>query len=151
MNTKFDISQVTKDDWRELGFYYEINDEKNKWNFRGSKKGLESFAKILFEFSENKNNEKMFEHDHYGPYSYLKIQCYSEPLISKNSIMGPLLDLKKLGEIIKKNILLSKLGETIIVDKEFSSQNEYTIEIVIEEDNFDPSQADPLLINENRS
>ena len=47
--TMVDIDQRIKDGWRELGFYYYLEESanKNEWRFYGSKYGLQNFIKLL--------------------------------------------------------------------------------------------------------
>jgi hypothetical protein len=72
---KFDIDQMMIDEWRQLGFYYDRDDRLyvNQWRFFGSKKGLQNFVSMLDKYTNNPANDILSEHDHYGPYSYLKI------------------------------------------------------------------------------
>ena len=69
------IDEEIKKEWRDLGFYYELEEynEFKQWKFYGSKKGLFNLIKLLENYTAKKSNDYISEHDHYGPYSYLKI------------------------------------------------------------------------------
>ena len=60
-----DFDKRIKDEWRELGFYYELEESsnKNEWKFYGSKDGLQNFVKILECYTNNSGNDLISEHD----------------------------------------------------------------------------------------
>ena len=70
-----DLDQLMIDEWRALGFYYDCDDRRdvNQWRFYGSKPGLQNVVSLLEKYTANPHNDTLSEHDHYGPYSYLKI------------------------------------------------------------------------------
>jgi hypothetical protein len=96
----------TKLDWRELGFHYDRNDEKKEWVLSGSKTGLMKFSQNLKLYSQNEKNNQISEHDHLGPYWYLKIMTSDEPGIDKDSIHGFLVDIARLSELNSKGALV---------------------------------------------
>jgi hypothetical protein len=61
-----DINQRIKDEWRELGFYYDLEqtDNKKEWRFYGDKKGLTSFLQLLEDYTKKSANHFLSEHDH---------------------------------------------------------------------------------------
>jgi hypothetical protein len=63
------VNQATRKEWRELGFFYERDDEGKEWRILGARSGIGKFANILREYSQDLVNLKLSEHDHIGPYS----------------------------------------------------------------------------------
>jgi len=138
------------DEWRELGFYYDLDKRLsvNQWRFYGSKKGLLNFVNLLDEYVRNPNNNQLFEHEHYGPYSYLKIiTLEDECQINDNAIGGTFEDLKRLRNIIDNKLKKSQVGETFDIDKEFGEDNTASAKFFVMADNFDPVSMDELIIS----
>ena len=92
------------DEWRQLGFYYDRDDrlDVNQWRFFGSKKGLHNFVSLLDKYTSNPSNDTLSEHDHFGPYSYLKIMTWDKPTITADCIAGTIQDLKILSRRLTK-------------------------------------------------
>ena len=93
---EINIEQMLRDEWTELGFYYDLDQrlEVNQWRFYGSKKGYQHFITLLDEYTNDTNKEGLSEHEHYGPYSYLKIITCSKATITDKYIAGTIQDLK---------------------------------------------------------
>ena len=102
--------EETKEEWRELGFYYDRSDEQKEWVLAGSKGGLFGFCDCLRSYCNNEKNNLVSEHDHYGPYMYLKIMTWSEAGISKSSIHGSLEELLRLSDLIETRLEPAKAG-----------------------------------------
>lgn len=129
--------------WRNLGFFYDLNHKEKAWEISGSHDGINKFIKILKEYSENDKNSKISEHDHFGPYAYLKITTTEEPKMTEDQIGGSLEDIKRLSEIVE--IYLQKGEKKFEIDKEYSDKNEYKLIVEVKDDDFDPSSADKAL------
>jgi hypothetical protein len=145
MNT-IDFNEVDKKEWRELGFFYDRNDQNKKWFFHGSKIGLINFIQRLIEYIKNPNNTGISEHEHFGPYQYLKLITWNEPKIDKQGIYGSIEDISRFASIISDKIKTAKINEEIIIDKEYSNNNDYKLIIKIMPDDFDPASLDKILI-----
>lgn len=139
------LKNITKEDWRKLGFYYERDDEKNKWVFIGSKYGLEDFCIILDNYSTNTKNTQVGEHAHFGPYEYLKIMTSTSFKVTADSICGHLNDLKRLSVRLKKEIEDSEIGAIKLLESDFFQVSEYRLELRIMEYGYDPAKADSQL------
>lgn len=142
------VNERTRQEWRELGFYYESDDESKEWLLVGSRAGLLRFRDILLEYTNEPRNATKSEHDHYGPYMYLKVMTWPESGIDGDSIHGPLDDLRRLASIVEKNLLQAEAGATIRIADEFSEKSEYTLMLAVREDDFDPPSVDPELTSE---
>ena len=139
------LKNITKEDWRKLGFYYE-NDHKNKrWIFIGSKTGLEDFCIILNDYSNDMNNTKIGEHIHIGPYDYLKIMTSNTFKVTADYICGSIEDLKKLSIILKEEIKNSDIDTVKIINNNIFQESYYDLEFRIKEYGYDPAKSDSQL------
>ncbi len=136
------------DEWRQLRFHYDFENEDNEWKFLGSKEGLKNLATLVDAYTNNKGNVGISEHEHYGPYSYLKIMTWDKPTITRGFIAGTIQDLKKLSEIITDKINKACVGETFRIDKEYGIDNTATLSFDVMPDNFDPASLDKQLFTE---
>ncbi len=67
------VDDATRREWRELGFFYDYDEKQACWRLVGAQAGLLKFCELLRQYADNPKNDKLSEHDHYGPYSYLKV------------------------------------------------------------------------------
>ena len=138
-----DIVETTIQEWRELGFHYDRNDDKRTWRVRGSKEGLFKFASILCDFSVDPKNDAQFAHDHYGPYGYLKIMNIPERRgFTENAIHASRSDMAVLASLIQEFASKNKPGSIISLRKDFAPNSEYDLILEFMEDGFDPSADD---------
>lgn len=135
----FDFDFQYRKEWRLLGFYYEFNNLKNCWIFVGSKSGLLNFCKLLLNYASDKSHEKLSEHEHFGPDSYLKVITWDAPIIKESGIYGSIRDIKRLSYILKEKLINIPIKMEIKIDKEYSNVNECYILLRIKSDNFDPA------------
>src|SRR4051812_43842432 len=120
------IEKMMMEEWRQLGFYYDLDDRisVNQWRFYGSKSGLESFVNMLDEYTKDRTKQYLTEHDHYGPYSYLKIiTLEGHSCITNDGIGGTITDLKALRNIIADKLISARPGQTFNIDKDFGTSN----------------------------
>jgi hypothetical protein len=139
-----DIDEMIKQEWRDLRFYYELeeyNDFK-QWRFYGSKSGLLNFINLLEIYTANKANDKISEHDYYGPYHYLKIMTWDKPKITENYFAGTMEDLNNLAGIITSKLNAVGVGHTFVISKEYGESNTASARFFIMADDFDPVSMD---------
>ena len=139
------INELTRLDWRQLGFYYSFEKNDSCWYLTGSREGLLKFPALLIAFAEDPRNAAISEHDHYGPYMYLKLVTWDAPHITNDAIYGTLSDLTRLAKILDRGIRDAIAGDKFVVDEEFAPGCDAKIEIEIRPDGFDPASADPEL------
>jgi hypothetical protein len=139
-----DSTELTRREWRELGFYYERDDPNQTWVFIGSRAGLLQFSQLLLEYVANPRHAAISEHDHYGPYWYLKVATWHQPIIDED-IRGPLEDLRRLAELVRARLEGAEPGAQIAIREEFAPDSLYSLVFNVREDGFDPASADPLL------
>ena len=132
-------------EWRELGFYYDSDDNEKKWRLVGSRVGLKKFEKALLGYVANPMNIQQSEHEHYGPYMYLEVMTWPGAGIDGHSIHGSLDDLRRLAGLINKLLHSVRPGDRFVIGPEYSPAAEYSIHFEVMEDGFDPAAADPDL------
>ena len=140
------VNEATRREWRDLGFFYELDDERKEWRLVGSRLGLLRFRDLLLSYVANSRNEKHSEHDHYGPYMYLKVMTWTEPGMDGNAIYGTLQDLRRLAGIIETKLQDTRPGSVLRIQKEFAESCEYCLVLNVRDEGFDPASADPELL-----
>lgn len=142
--TRKEIDEQTREDWRELGFFYDQDKDARVWRLFGSQTGLLKFVTILKDYVADERNATVSEHDHYGPYWYLKIVTWDEPLITEHDIRGAFDDLMRLAELTRAQLENAQPGDVFEIDKEYAANNEFKLRFEVREDGFDPAEPDPL-------
>lgn len=139
------VNELTRLEWRELGFFYERDDETKEWRIRGSRTGLGKFAQILLDYSANPRRQALSEHDHFGPYMYLKIGTWSEPVIDNRWIAGTPSELKQLSELIGAGLSIAREGDVLRFRDAYAPGCSYELVLEVSESGFDPAVADAAL------
>lgn len=140
--SKYKIDSMIANEWRELGFYYELDKHLRSWLIAGSTTGLLGFHALIQEYADNPKNNSTSEHEHFGPYSYLKIGTWPEAVITQDWIAGPLAKLMELSDIIAQRTLALDIGDKVSVGLEFSPSSEYDLVLILKPDDFDPARSD---------
>jgi hypothetical protein len=138
-------NQATRDEWRELGFFYERTDQPPCWRFIGSASGLANLIRRLDAYVRDPRNEALSEHAHYGPYMYLKVQTSESPEIDGDSIRGSLSDLARLRDLIANGKRRLGPGQSLDIAAEYSRSVSFPLRLEVREPEFDPASADPAL------
>ena len=89
--------------------------------------------------------DALSEHEHYGPYIYLKVQTADSPEIDSKGIRGSLADLARLRDLIASGLRNLRVGESLIIGPEYSPAVRFPLNLELREDEFDPASADPAL------
>ena len=139
------MNEQTKDEWRELGFFYHYEESNSCWNFVGSRQGLLKFCNILINYAADERNAPLSEHEHYGPYLYLKLITWNKAEITAHAIFGTLGDFEKLSKLIKQKLENAIIGDNFVIDEEYSQNNEAKLLFEIKEDDFDAAKSDVQL------
>lgn len=142
--TRAEIDEQTREDWRDLGFFYDQDKDARCWRLIGSKSGLLNFCSILNDYVADERNAALSEHEHYGPYWYLKIITWNEAAINERDISGTLDDFRRLAEIVRQRLENALPNDTFEIDKEYGQNNEYKLRFEVREDSFDSAGEDPL-------
>ena len=141
-----DSGERLRQEWRTLGFYYEFQDTKQQWRIVGSQAGLMRFCTILRAYAADASHAPLSEHEHYGPYAYLKIMTWHEATISPDAISGTLLDFLRLADTVADHIYISPPGKIFTVDAEYAGGNTASLCFAVREPDFDPASSDSLLV-----
>jgi hypothetical protein len=143
--------KATKQEWRELGFFYDRNDQTKVWKLTGSRAGLLRFRDALLSYVAAPRNVLESEHEHFGPYAYLEVMTWPEPGFDDHAIRGPLADLARLANLIEAKVATVRPGSSVLIQKEFATDSAYALVLDVQEDGFDPAAADPLLASADAS
>jgi hypothetical protein len=135
-------NEATRHEWRELGFFYDRDDSSREWKIQGSRGGLVRFALELERYTANPNNRDISEHDHLGPYMYLKIGTWHGPRLDENWIAGPLPALAQLASDVRARVSVASVGDTLSFRGSFAPSAPYDLVLKVESDGFDPARAD---------
>ena len=138
-------NQATRTEWRNLGFFYEVNELERHWRFIGSRAGLGRFAELLDRYCADPDNSASSEHVHYGPYMYLEVMTWPDAGIDGDSIHGSLDDIARLAQLIRHQLERVRPGDTFRLGKGFAVDCEYDLVLEVKNDGFDPAEADPGL------
>jgi len=138
-------NRATREEWRELGFYYATQEEPPGWLFVGSPTGLSKLVFLLDDYVQDSRNATLSEHEHYGPYMYLKVQTSEVPEIDSESIRGSLRDLARLRGLIAAELRTHGPGQSFVIGREYAESVRFPLRFEIREAGFDPATADPQL------
>ncbi|TAL77581.1 MAG: hypothetical protein EPN75_12485 [Beijerinckiaceae bacterium] len=136
------VNEATRREWRKLGFFYDRDDKTKEWLIRGSRAGLLEFSRILLEYSRNPHRQQLSEHDHLGPYMYLKIGTWSARIIDDHWIAGTSDDLAVLSTLITERISKAKEGDMVRLRQAYAPASPYELRLEVCGDEFDPAVAD---------
>jgi hypothetical protein len=140
-----EVKQATAREWRALGFFYNRDDESKTWTMVGSRAGLLKLRDALRTYVADPRNAQTSEHEHYGPYMYLKVTTWPDPALDRDGIRGTLTELAHLAVLIETRLSLARSGDAIRIQDEYALRSPYALVLDVREDTFDPSAADPSL------
>jgi hypothetical protein len=138
-------NRATRSMWRELGFFYIRDDRTKVWTLAGSRAGLLRFRDALLSYVADARNTMKSEHEHYGPYMYLKVMTWPEAAFDEHAIRGSLADLARLARIIESKVVVALPGSSVRIREEFAADSPYSLVLDVREDGFDPASADTAL------
>jgi hypothetical protein len=145
MGLSREVREHTRREWRDLGFFYELDHARKIWRLVGSKAGLRRFADLLHAYAGDSRNATPSEHEHYGPYLYLEIMTWATRGADDHSIHGTLDDLRQLASIVEHALCEAPPGSICRAGDLYAPSAPYGIQLEVREDGFDPASADPLL------
>ena len=132
-----DLRTQTIAEWNDLGFWYDVTPEKG-WVIRGSRAGLKKFATLLDAYAADPRNTVFSEHDHFGPYMYLKVVTSSSSEVNRDGIYGTLPDIVRLAILVRKHLLSCKTGDSFALAQAFSTASSTELTLVCEPASFNP-------------
>jgi hypothetical protein len=131
-----------KQQWRKLGFYCELDDQKKLWTLTGSRAGLLYFPDLLLGYVTDPKNASDREHQHYGPYGTLKVMTWPDAGFDSHAIRGSLTALAHLAELVEIKLATAEPGTPILIREEFAENSPYSLVLDVRADGFDHSSAD---------
>ena len=105
-------AELTRQEWRDLGFYYISSTEQQKWILHGSKVGLLNLCKLVEEFAAK--NHPLGEHDHLLPHWYLTLTSCDTFSINSRGISGTPKQLNEFAKIFTKSVQNSSKGTDVV-------------------------------------
>jgi len=135
-------NHATQQEWRELGFFYDLDETAKEWHIVGSLRGLLAFAQLMHDYAANPKHDMPSEHDHYGPYMYLEIGTWSEPTITDHWIAGRLSDLLRLSLLIQQRLAGASIGDRVSFRAAYAPSSPYDLVLEVRDDTFDPARSD---------
>lgn len=136
------VADLTRQEWQELGFFYDIDEDDSRWDLHGSKSGLLNLPKEIRAFTNK--SEVYGEHEHLLPHWYLTISYDEVADINKRGIQGKKADLLALADYLEKTISSSTEKSTIEAHLCITPTN-FKMLLHVHGDSFDPSSLDPQL------
>jgi hypothetical protein len=131
-----------KQQWRKLGFYCELDDQKKLWTLTGSRAGLLYFPDLLLGYVADPQNASDKAHQHYGPYGTLEVMTWPDAGFDSHAIRGSLMSLAHLAELIEVRLATAEPGSPILIRGEFAPDSPYSLVLDVRADGFDPASAD---------
>jgi hypothetical protein len=132
----------TREEWQELGFFYDRDDIAAEWIIVGSRAGLKRFSALLREYVADPSNAMQSEHEHYGPYLYLEVMTWTNAGMDDHSIHGTLQELEQLAKLVDDRTAMLRPGERTRICEEYSPTCKYGLVLDLREDGFDPATLD---------
>ncbi len=131
-----------KQQWRELGFFCELDDQKRAWTLTGSRAGLLYFPDLLLGYVADPKNASDSAHQNYGPYGSLEVMTWRDAGFDGHAIRGSLTDLTRLAELVETKLATAEPGLPIRIREVFAPDSPYTLLLDVRADGFDPASAD---------
>jgi hypothetical protein len=141
-------NEPTRREWRELGFFYELDDPHKRWRLVGSRAGLGRFAELLHSYAGDPENGRVSHRQSYGPYLYLRIATAAQRGIDGRSFHGSLQDLVQLAAIVEKTLASCAPGYSYEIHRMYAPDAAYSLILEVMADGFDPASADRMLPRE---
>ena len=139
------LRKITIEEWRQLGYYYNKDDVAKQWILTASPCGLGNFVNQLRTYAADPTSAIDGEHDHWGPYMYLKVLTWPTPGMDANAIHGRPEALEKLAAIVNGKLFDENIGKVVTIREEYSADCEYALVLRIRDYGTDPSREDKQL------
>jgi hypothetical protein len=131
-----------KQQWRALGFFCELDDQRKVWTLTGSRAGLLYFPDLLLGYVADPENASDGAQKHYGPYGSLEVMTWPDAGFDGRAIRGSLVALTHLAEVIEAKLAFAEPGSPIRIREEFAPDSRYSLLLDVRADGFDPASAD---------
>lgn len=139
--TQRDITPVTGEEWRLLGFYHELDPDRRMWRLCGSRSGLLGLARLVARHAESTAASTETEPLQLGPYGDLQVKFWERPGIDDESIHGRPDDLRRLAQLVESRLADAQPGAKVVIGPEYAGDAECSLLFDIMDDDFDPADA----------
>jgi hypothetical protein len=139
------VDELTRRQWRDLGFFYKRDDTRRVWTVIGDRDGLRRLAAVIRGYARDSRYAAYGTHDHFGPYMYLKLMTWPDTGINGNAIHGPTARLTLLADVIEERLVAAATGNRISLRDKFAQDAEYDLVVELRSDGFDPAGEDAQL------
>jgi hypothetical protein len=139
--TQRDITPVTGEEWRLLGFYHELDQDRRIWRLCGSRSGLLGLARLITRYSESNTVSAHAEPLQLGPYGDLQVRFWERPGIDDESIHGSPDDLHRLAQLVEGGLADAQPGAKVVIGPEYAADAECSLLFEVMDDDFDPADA----------
>lgn len=136
-------NEQIKQQWRDLGFYCELDDQNKVWMLIGSRAGLLHFSDLLRGYIADPANATDGQRKHYGPYGSLEVMTWPDAGFDGHAIRGSLTDLDRLASVVETHLTVAEPGSRIRIREEFAPDSRYSLLLDVRVNSFDPASADP--------
>ncbi len=136
-----DITPVTGEEWRRLGFYHELDPGRRVWRLCGSRSGLIGFAELVARYVETLVTSPDARPLPLGPYGDLQIRLWERPGIDDESVYGSSDDLLRLAQLVESRLADTSPGGEVVIGPEYTGDAECSLVFEIMDDDFDPAGA----------
>ncbi len=136
-----DITPVTGEEWRNLGFYHELDPDRRVWRLCGSRSGLVGFARLVARYVETSVTSPDAQPLPLGPYGDLQIRLWERPGIDDESVYGSSDDLLRLAQLVESRLADARPGGEVVIGPEYAGDAECSLVFEIMDDDFDPAIA----------
>ena len=140
------INELTRREWRELGFHYSLDAPSRTWLIEASPEGLLLFAACLRAFALNPASQELSEHEHFGPYMHLEVMSASVPEVNEHCIQGTPADLLRLAIIVKERASHLVPGASVNITCEYAPASSHRLLLRAHPSGTDPASLDPELV-----
>ena len=136
-----DITPVTGEEWRNLGFYHELDPDRRVWRLCGSRSGLVGFARLVARYVETSVTSPDAQPLPLGPYGDLHIRLWERPGIDDEGVYGSSDDLLRLAQLVESRLADTRPGGEVVIGPEYAGDAECSLVFEIMDDDFDPAVA----------
>lgn len=135
------LARITREAWRELGFWYDCDVKEKRWTFRADRRGIAAFATEVHRFLSSPEADEVGEHAHLGPYSNLRLICAEQALIDWRGLAGRRNHFERFATELETIAGTSARG-SLAIAAGFAGAEGFRAIMVVEDDDFDPASAD---------
>lgn len=138
-------AEATRQDWRELGFFYMSDELGQVWHLHGSRAGLRKFADRLDNYARASHVALNGGHEHLGPHCYLTLTTWLHADVDRTGIRGQACDFERMASLVRDACASIEPGQTSRVREQFATKAAYALILHAHADGFDPAGLDPQL------